>query len=168
MQTRRFSASASVVILFLLLLTSCSEDPGDQTGQAVDTTHQWSETKWLEVTDEVEPEVWLVSREANVDVAPNHPRLPIVRASLQAAAHRFRESPRMIANRAAQLESMLSETDKQESAVQLIGQLTNVVGEAGQTEGFGAISQHYFNMRSSGLDTNAALQRLKTRYGSRK
>lgn len=167
MLTRQPHASLALAALLLLPLTSCTDDPVAQSGQPVDTVHRWSETKWLEVTDEVEPEVWLVSREVNADVEPNHPRLTIVRANLKIATHRFGESPRMIANRAVQLERMLSDTDASEAAVGLIVRLTSVVGEKGQTEGFGAISQHYYNMRSSGLDNHAALEKLKALYGSR-
>jgi len=168
MRNRSLCAPAAITALFLLttIATSCSED-GAAPGQTA-AAPRWSEKKWLDVADEIEPEVWLVSREVDANVELGHPRLTVVRANLAVASHRFGESPRMIANRAVQLETILSETDEPEAAVRLIGRLTSVVGETGQTEGFGAVGQYYVNMRRSGVSSHAALDQLKSLYGARK
>ena len=85
-----------------------------------------------------------------------------------ATAHRlYRESERMIANRAAQLSEMLKASGVEEDADDVLADLAAVAGEIGQTEGFGAVAQMYHNLRSSGVGRAEALAALKTRYGPR-
>lgn len=89
---------------------------------------------------------------------------------LEEAARQFRESPRMIANRAVQLEEMLSETgvtEPLELATELIEKLSFLTTNEPQAESFGALCQHYFNLRLAGLGRDEALADLKRRYGTR-
>jgi hypothetical protein len=80
------------------------------------------------------------------------------------AAHRFGDPPRMIANRAVQLEAMLASAGISESAPELIVSLSEI-SEERPREGFGSLCQHYFNLRKQGLDREAALAQLKSRSG---
>ena len=86
---------------------------------------------------------------------------------LSVANARYRESERMIANRAAQLSDMLAPLGIIESPISILDDLTSIAGEIGQTEGFGAISQHYFNLRVAQVERGEALAVLKARYGPR-
>lgn len=86
---------------------------------------------------------------------------------LTAANALYRESERMIANRAVQLEGMLAGIGIKETAAVILDDLTAVAGEVGQTEGFGAVSQHYYNLRASSNSRGEALAALKSRYGRR-
>jgi hypothetical protein len=81
---------------------------------------------------------------------------------LATAGRRFREYPRMIANRAVQLEAMLAEKNMPESAPQLIEELTTVPGDTRYVESFGALCQQYFNLRTQGVERQDALKLLKT------
>ena len=74
----------------------------------------------------------------------------------------------MIANRAAQLSEMLPSRGIVEGPIAILDDLTSIAGEIGQTEGFGAISQHYFNLRVADVRRGEALAMLKTRYGPRR
>ena len=60
-----------------------------------------------------------------------------MRRVLDTAGKRFRDFPRMVANRAVQLEDMLREKDISERAPQLIALFSDVAGEARNVESFG-------------------------------
>lgn len=74
----------------------------------------------------------------------------------------------MIANRAVQLEGMLAARGGTEQAPDLIELLAQVVDGVSAAEGFGAVCQHYYNLRSSGLGQDETLTDLKRRYGARR
>ncbi len=74
----------------------------------------------------------------------------------------------MIANRTVQLEAMLSTNGHRDRAVDILSDLAEVPGEVGQTEGFGAIGQHYVNLRGEGRSRDDALAELKRLYGKRR
>lgn len=113
------------------------------------------------------PHVWLVSRMNKADADPNDPTLDQVAAMLEAASRQFLETPRMIANRAVQLEEMLAESGLAEPATSLIKALLHVVEGEPRAESFGALCQHYYNLRSAGLGRDEALADLKRRHGAR-
>lgn len=73
----------------------------------------------------------------------------------------------MIANRSVQLSDMLKQIGVTERASQILDDLTSIGAEVGQTEGFGAISQYYFNLRAASATRADALSTLKARYGSK-
>lgn len=151
-----------------IALTSCSDDES-QKKQAPATTAANSahQEKWLLPGSTIGAAQWLVSRH-EPKVRPAHdPEVKRVASDLATANHFYRESERMIANRVAQLEDMLKGIGEPERAIDLLTDLTRVAGEAGQTEGFGAISQHYYNLRSNNIERGEALATLTTRYGSR-
>ena len=103
---------------------------------------------------------WLASRQAKCRSRRERSVGLAIGASLSAAADRFRDPPRMIANRAVQLEEMLASEGITETAPELIDALSSAAGSTAR-EGFGAICQHYFILRKQGLGRDAALEQLK-------
>lgn len=77
----------------------------------------------------------------------------------------YRESERMIANRAVQLSDMLGAIGIDESASTVLDELLRVADGARMDEGFGAVAQHYYNLRASEVSREEALETLKSRYG---
>jgi hypothetical protein len=117
--------------------------------------------EWLDQRDKTHPEVWLASREANADLDEKDPTVVALKTNLDAAAHHFHDAPRMIANRAVQLETMLAAEGIEEHAPALIDSLTATAGARQMREGFGAMCQHYYYLRKQGLNREAALAQLK-------
>lgn len=117
--------------------------------------------EWLRVTDNVSPDQWLASRRAAREIDLYDPATKEMRAVLEDAARHYRDHPRMIANRAVQLEGMLKEKDISERAHELIVALSGIPGEGRHVESFSAMTQQYYNLRLEGLDHAGALQALK-------
>lgn len=153
-----------------LLVANCSDDesdrqkPADQPSAAASTS---SDKRWMHVDNKLTPAQWLVSQGLDQPKPVNDPDVRNAAATLQEANRLYRESERMIANRAVQLEHMLREIGVQENATSILTDLTRVAGEVGQTEGFGALSQQYFNIRASRIEREPALAELRARYGRR-
>lgn len=122
---------------------------------------------WLELTEGTSATEWLAARSAAKGNTLSTTERADLETALATAASRLGESPRMIANRSVQLENMLRDIGHEQAAIVLIRELTSAIGETGQTEGFGAISQHYYIMRKSGLTADQAVDDLKRRYGPR-
>ena len=81
---------------------------------------------------------------------------------------RFRDHPRMIANRAVQLEGMLREKDIPERAPELIAVLSEVPGEARYVESFASLTQQYYNLRMEGLGRAQAVDVLRQQTGEKR
>ena len=162
----RFAAAARALGLALAALSAVGCEDEAEIGSAplpVETAKPAALPRmtWLGLHDAVTPERWLASREANADLAEDDPKVIALRAELAAAAQRFRDPPRMIANRAVQLEAMLAAIGVAEHAPELIALLSSAAGAVRPQEGFGAICQHYYNLRKQGLDRDTALAQLK-------
>lgn len=114
---------------------------------------------WLQPTDSTDPDVWLASRDAGADVPANAPAAKEWHGVLDAADDRFGETSRMIANRAVQLETMLGEIGIRETAREIIADFSTLAGK-GSRAGFSDLCQHYYNLRTQGLDRTAALAAL--------
>lgn len=121
-------------------------------------TARWpAHSIWLGAHDPAPPAPWLIAHlpgpaRAN-DATPE-----AVTDLLQTAAERYRESPRMIANRAVQLQTMLAEEGLDEDAVSLLRLLARL--PPANRVSFSADCQHYYNLRVQGLDREQALARL--------
>jgi hypothetical protein len=115
----------------------------------------------LDAADHTAPELWLASREAGRDISADDPAVARHRQALAVASRRFREYPRMIANRAVQLEAMLERQNIAEPAPALIARLVAVPGDQRYVESFGALCQQYYNLRMQGRDPDAAVHMLK-------
>lgn len=169
MRLARRSCALALLCVAGVTLSACGDEAPSQGERArVSSDAAGPHTvKWLEVASPITPAQWLVSRgearprpESDADVQ----RV----ASLLSTAHkRYRESERMVANRSVQVEDMLKQIGITEGAVDILDDLTGIGAEVGQTEGFGAISQYYFNLRAASVSRAEALATLKTRYGSK-
>lgn len=149
-----------MLLMMLLLIAACSEDDFDlSSDSAVNNPNNEEEIpQWLESHHEVNPADWLIIRsQAALDgeVTSQSHRVNL----LNEASHHFRESPRMIANRAVQLEDMLMEIGIEESAVSLIDNFTHLPTE-GTPHNFSAYCQYYFNIRAKGYPQGYALTEL--------
>jgi hypothetical protein len=162
------SRVATLALLFAfipVLGTGCDDDAlpdaaTTTTAPAAQTPPVWH-LKWLGERDKTTPELWLASREAGADLDDSDPSVVAMHESLTLAAERFHDKPRMIANRAVQLEEMLAEAGIDESARDIIRTLTLAVESGARIEGFGSMCQYYYNLRKQGLGHDAALARLK-------
>lgn len=161
---------AAACILTSATLGACSDDPVETIAQhptaQEDPKKARAQEHWLEANEGTKPEVWLASRIDGQSATPGSPTVERIASLLHTAAGQFRESPRMIANRAVQLEGMLAEIGAPEPAVEVIEELSRVVGDNTHEEGFGSLCQHYFNLRTSNHDRDQALADLKLRYGA--
>ncbi|HET6390663.1 hypothetical protein [Hyphomicrobium sp.] len=147
------------------LLSACSEEqPRQERGEKRSGITKTEETGWLARQDETAPEDWLMARQEKSGVKPAPEGTDEVRTSLAEASRTFKDSPRMIANRAVQLEEMLKEQGGDENAVLLIGELTRVIAP-GHMESFGAAAHQYYNMRKAGMSSERAFDELSKRYG---
>jgi hypothetical protein len=146
-------------------LAACSDDGEPAAPQhappvpvAQQADHQ---LEWLKQTDGLLPEQWLASREAGLELDRFDDRVSEMHAVLQVAAMRFRDHPRMIANRAVQLETMLREKKIEERAPRLIVTLSQVPGKQRYVESFASLTQQYYNLRTSGLSRGEATDALR-------
>jgi hypothetical protein len=124
------------------------------------------ETVWLGLADDALPEEWLVRRKTKEGAEIDPGAVEAARVLLEKASERFGDQSRMIANRAAQLESMLADLGFSEDAMALIEALMRIAEGSKPTGGFAPLCQYYFNLRTQGLDREQALDTLVKRYGS--
>jgi hypothetical protein len=159
-----FIKRASALAFCFLFVTACDDPaPPERSGTSAPARPEVftvAGRSWLDVKDNVSPAVWLASREAGRDVDPNDPAAASLRALLDEADARFTESPRMIANRAVQVQSMLAERGVMESAREVIAGLVSI-GQVGERAGFGETCQHYVNARAASGSRMAALETLR-------
>jgi hypothetical protein len=160
-----FVVRVSMFALLPVLALGCEEAPEPEvtaipTPQAA-ASPALPRIKWLDAHGDVTPERWLASRAAHADLAENDAKVSSLRNELGQAAKRFGDPPRMIANRAVQLEEMLAGQGIDESAPELIKLLSAAASQTGPKEGFGSVCQHYFNLRQQGVGREAALEQLK-------
>lgn len=161
--TARLMVCLGAAFAFAIALTACSEPAEGSTATGTPPRPQVAvyQMPHLTALDRVHPEHWLASRQAGRDLPPDDPSVASMRQLLDTAGRRFRDFPRMVANRAVQLEEMLAEKNIAEPAPQLVAMFSNAAGEARNVESFGAFCQHYFNLRMQGLDQQKALRTLK-------
>lgn len=170
MQNRRATLIVALALLSATVQTGCGDDaPKPETDtQSISPSETFKrDVEWLELKQDIAPDAWLIARAAAGGQKISEQEREVLQNSLAIATRRLGESKRMIANRAAQLERMLEQEGQKDSAIALIIDLTAAIGETGQTEGFGAVTQHYFTMRKSGLSRELALKEMKLRYGPR-
>ena len=165
---RALRASACLgLAMALMTLGACSDDPPERqaarpVAREAPAIHQM---KRLDRGAEVKPELWLASREAGQDLPETAAEVAATRELLEVAGKRFRDYPRMIANRAVQLENMLQSNGMGEPAIGLISELSEVPGDHRFVESFASLSQQYFNLRLQGRDRQEALNLLKKHGG---
>ncbi len=150
-----------LLLLVPLLLNGCdSEPPQAEEPPAKSGDDRLAEpvTGWLGKRDKLTPEQWIARHQGEGGGARS---VESIRAALQTASRKFGETPRMVANRAVQLEKMLAERGTAESAADLIEELTRRAPERNSTQGFGALCQQYFQLRTAGMTREQALAALQ-------
>ncbi|HUI19545.1 MAG TPA: hypothetical protein VLZ74_00670 [Methylocella sp.] len=119
---------------------------------------------WLRTEDRIDPALWLASKEASAPSFPSPEAVARIRNALAEANDRFLETPRMIANRTAQLSNMLALDGQKESHADLIESLAKIAeGSKGKLE-YSDLCQQYYNLRHKGVDKAAARATLTSKY----
>ena len=155
----RHALTCAAISAASVLLASCDDESEDvrKAPPVAASDAAIVRTTWLDLSDETPPEVWLAARETGTPQAPDGAAAAGFRRLLQQAAGRVNETPRVIANRTVQLETMLAEQGIDESARALLtGFLSAEPADAARRD-YGALCQHYFNLRSTGVDRSTAL-----------
>lgn len=156
---------AALVTLTALAVASCDDvaEPVSAAKPAPQAQggRDHAKIQWLYAGGPMSPAQWLASREAEIDLPESDPEVAAINKVLGRAARNFGDEPRMIANRAVQLEGMLAASGIQESAPDLIEGFLPAVAGIGAKQGFGALCQQYFNLRQQGVPRDAALERLR-------
>lgn len=111
--------------------------------------------EWLAMDDDRDPGGWLAARAEPPGNAREYAGL------LAEAARHYEESPRMIANRIAQMDAEVTDAD----AGQL---LRDFAWDPAQTRSFGTVAQHYLVLRRQGMDHGRALEALHVAYAEGK
>lgn len=165
------SKHALILVLSVMTcvpLAACSDDvPQSAERRTSDGSVSSHKAKWLEPSSEISPAQWLASRGEASPRSLHDSEVQRIAALLTEAHKRYRESERMIANRSVQVEGMLQQIGYKETAIDILEDLSDIASEVGQTEGYGSISQYYFNLRASQTSRADALTTLKARYGSK-
>jgi hypothetical protein len=163
----KFSAALSLSIVLGCGLCGCSDEQQPQRhAERRSGLSTIGQADWLTAQDDVMPEVWLIAHESKAVDASSVGDPRVVRRSLAEASTKFNDTPRMIANRAVQLEKMLKGEGVEENAIILINRLNDAIAP-GRIESFGAAVEKYYNMRKAGMSSDQALDTLSKRYGSR-
>ncbi len=117
-------------LLFLVMtlqISACSEEDFDLSSDSSVNNPSNNEEipQWLEAHHEINPADWMIirSQAALAGEVTSHDHRQNL---LKRTSEHFRESPRMIANRAVQLEDMLLEIGIEESAVSMIDHFTHL------------------------------------------
>lgn len=151
--------------LAIFMLAACSDESDTPSApppaSATQSQIKIHSLEWLRKTDPVAPEQWLASREAGRDLDATAPEVEAMHKALEIAATRFRDYPRMIANRAVQLQGMLLKKGIDEHAPSVIATLCEVPGNTRSIESFASLTQQYYNLRLKGLDKGQAVAELK-------
>lgn len=157
--------ACTLMIALTFGLTGCGEEPTPEasappTPVTLDkpTFHNMT---WLKQIDPVSADQWLASREVGHDLDLYDPAVIKMREKLDIASKRFRDHPRMIANRAVQLEGMLQEKQIAERAPEIIDTLCEVQLSGRSVESFSSLTQQYYNLRMEGLDRGQAILALR-------
>jgi hypothetical protein len=154
------------VTLSLLFLAACEEEKPRRAPQLVEDERAPPPT-WLTPKDDIDPAAWLAAHRSGV-AAPDAAEIAGLREALGEAGLFFLESPRMLANRSAQLADMLSAAGLGEDMARLLVDLSHVAGAADKKQTFGELCQHYYNLRRQGQGREQALAALAGRYALQK
>lgn len=147
---------AMLLLVPLVALAACGEDEAPKGSATLAAPRAAAADDWLERGNPTPPEVWLVRSAAG----PSNPELrERMRHLLTEADALFDETPRMLANRTAQLKRMLAERAVDEAPDVILEGFIRIA-RAGPHPGYSDLCQHYFNLRAAGLDRAAALEVL--------
>lgn len=148
----------SGLLSLLLLLGGCDQHddaPHMSTVPAVDTDVI---PLWLNGETTMSPQQWLVKR-SRAEIVDEPAETGRAAELIMTASKRFGESPRMIANRAAQLEDMLQESRINETAVNLLEWFSKLPATQ-SPHSFSALCHYYYNLRTQGKSKDEIVQSI--------
>ena len=132
-----------------IVLSACDQNSDvSQMSTAAPAIDESKVPVWLDARVGMTPQHWLVKRSL-AEVMDEEAEVERARKLLIIAANKFKESPRMIANRVAQLEDMLLENNINETAVNLLEWFTNLP-DVQTPHNFSALCEYYYNLRIQG------------------
>jgi len=155
--------------LCITSLTGCGERKEQRRAAqdvVVEKKSEAPQASWIRRNDDMDPAVWLASKEAGRRLAPDDPSVARLRKAFGGAESKYLESDRMIANRTAQLADMLAKDGNPEAAADIVEGLSTVIGVGRGKETYGELCQFYFTLRHNGADREAVLAELQARYGA--
>ncbi len=162
--TRRAIRGSLLVLLGAGSLAACGDGADEPQQKVVSIKQPAPLPEWLTVKDEIEPSLWLRSREVGRLVLPSDPEVDRLRRAMHQATLRFFEDQRMIANRTAQTADMLAEAQEPERYVDIMTGMVDVADATVSKKAYGDMVQHYLNLRKAGMDRTAALGSLFASY----
>ena len=165
----RFSPVTKPVLLLLAGLAAGCDDPPAEPESDAPTAAPAKATAaadaWLGVDDRRSPEQWLVERGAQQPVPADDPRVLALARRFAEANDHFQETPRMLANRTAQLTDVAREHGDEIPADLFLADLTFPSSD-GSRLWFGVLTQAYIVLRQDGRTHAEAVATLRERYGS--
>ena len=168
MRPPRISGTGAALVACLLFAACGKEERANEANDVIDAQQEKGGEIWLRANEHVDPALWLASREAGRELAPTHPAVEKMREAIVTARAHFLESHRMLANRTAQIGKMLAEDGRAEDYAGILLELAEVAKAAGQTQTYGELCKHYFNLRHKGATREEALSVLAERYRTQK
>lgn len=169
MQANKKALAALFALICALASTGCGERKEARRpvqDVVVEEKSEAPQTSWIRRNDDVDPAVWLASKEARRLLAPDDVEVMRLRKAFEGAEEKYLDSMRMIANRTAQLADMLAKDGKPEAAADIVEGLSTVIGVGRGKETYGELCQFYFTLRHNGADRQSALADLQLRYGA--
>ena len=160
-------AVAILAIACMGSLTACEDRKQRRDAAFSDVVEEKTQApqSWIRRNDAVDPALWLARKESGRPLSIDDPAVPRIKQAFRAAASKFLETDRMLANRTAQLAEMLAQDGRPEADADLIEGLSFVVSAERGKETFGELCQFYFTLRHNGADRETALAELRVRYG---
>lgn len=159
-ESRIRGSIVSVGLVISMVAAGCSDDTANRSQELRPLPRSATTIRWLDRQAALTPEDWLASRKhPTARSAP--PTSMKIKRELDRAARYFGNSPRMIANRAVQLETMLAAKGINEDALDLIADLSTLALLEMKAEGFAARCQQYFTIRIQHKNKEEALAALK-------
>ena len=159
----------SLILLAFFLCAACGkEERASEPTDVIETQDRNSDALWIRANERLDPALWLASREAGRELEARDPAVERIREAMLTARPRFLESDRMLANRTAQIGKMLTEDGKREDYGGILRDLTAIAAAAGQTQTYGELCQHYYNLRHKEVTREEALRLLAERYRTQK
>ncbi|HTV31634.1 MAG TPA: MxaH protein [Methylocella sp.] len=155
-----------VLVFAAVFLAGCGDSQPDNRGSETGTVtygHSPTNLNWLGVEDRTDPALWLAGKE-NTARSPIAEAITQIRNALEDAGDRFLETPRMIANRTAQLSDMLARNGQSESYVDLIESFARIAEGSKEKLEYGDLCQFYYNLRHKGADKASALAVISEKY----
>ncbi len=154
----------AVLVLAPALLLSACDDSNEPERRRIVTAEKAHVPEWLPAADGVDPAWWLASRRDLSPAINDNPMISVYRRYLTRAAVLFDEDQRMIANRTAQVAAALDKRGSPETYDAILDGFSEIAEFSGRKLSYGALCQHYLNLRATGESRGEAVEELKRAY----